>query len=157
VADRDQIQAEMKPPWRGFHHIALVTPDLDAKIELYRDILGMTVLFTAPPTEINGRHAAILPGEGYLGLHFFEQSDAELFTPPDPATLYWLPGALHHISFALSDEAAAHTLRERLQSQGIAMTDIMRQRDTTYNMLFQDNNGMLLEAAWEEPVTASQP
>jgi hypothetical protein len=28
------------------------------------------------------------------------------------------------------------------------MTEILLQGDIVYNMLFQDNNGMLLEAAW---------
>lgn len=141
------------PEWGGFHHIALVTPDLDSTIGFYRDVLGMKVLFTAPATEINGRHAAILPGEGYLGLHFFEQADAKLFTPPDLKTMYWLPGALHHISFVLPDEAAGLAFRERLQAYGVAMTEIMLQGDMVYNMLFQDNNGMLLEAAWTKPVS----
>lgn len=145
---------DISPQWRGFHHIALVTPDLDATIDFYRDVLGMKVLFTLPATDINGRHAAILPGEGFLGLHFFEQPDAKLFTPPDLKTMYWLPGALHHISFALPDKAAGLALRERLQSHGIAMTEVMLQGGIVYNMLFQDNNGMLLEAAW--PIDASE-
>ena len=145
--------AEMLPQWCGFHHIALVTPDLEATIEFYRDVLGMEVLFTMPATDINGRHVAILPGEGFIGLHFFEQPDAKLFTPPDLETLYWLPGALHHISFALPDEAAGLAFRERLQSHGIAMTEVMLQADMIYNMLFQDNNGMLLEAAWPKPAS----
>lgn len=140
-----------QPQWRGIHHIALVTPNLDDTIAFYRDVLGMSLVFTAPATEINGRHAAILPGEGFLGLHFFEQADARLFTPPDLEALYWLPGALHHISFALPDEIAGLALRDRLESHGVAMTEIMLQEDTVYNMLFQDNNGMLLEAAWPKP------
>lgn len=138
------------PPWQGFHHIALVTPDLDATIAFYRDVLGMKVLFTAPPTNINGRHAAILPGEGHLGLHFFEEPEAKLFNPPDLKTMYWLPGALHHISFALPDERAGIAFRERLRLHNVEMTEVMRQADTVYNMLFQDNNGMLLEAAWSK-------
>ena len=145
---QDSIAPEEAPEWRGFHHIALVTPDLDATIEFYCDVLGMKVLFTMPATEINGRHVAILPGEGHLGLHFFEQPDAELFIPPDLKTLYWLPGALHHISFALPDRAAGLAFRKRLETHGVAMTEIMLQADMVYNMLFQDNNGMLLEAAW---------
>ena len=108
----------------------------------------MKVLFTAPPTKINGRYAAILPGEGILGLHFFEQLDAQLFNPPDLKTMYWLPGALHHISFALPSKADGLAFRQRLEQHGVAMTEIMLQADIVYNMLFQDNNGMLLEAAW---------
>jgi catechol 2,3-dioxygenase-like lactoylglutathione lyase family enzyme len=47
----------MVPP--GFHHIALVTCELDATIRLYRDVLGMEVIFIAPAGELHGRHCAI--------------------------------------------------------------------------------------------------
>ncbi|MBY6278041.1 VOC family protein, partial [Symbiobacterium thermophilum] len=30
-------------PWEGFHHIALVTPDLDTTIHFYGNVLGMQV------------------------------------------------------------------------------------------------------------------
>jgi catechol 2,3-dioxygenase-like lactoylglutathione lyase family enzyme len=30
-------------PWGGIHHIALVTPDLDATRAFYADVLGMQV------------------------------------------------------------------------------------------------------------------
>ena len=61
------------PPWSGFHHIALVTRDLDATISFYRDVLGMEVIFIAPPEELHGRHCAIRPGgdPNHLGIHFF--------------------------------------------------------------------------------------
>jgi hypothetical protein len=34
---------EAIPPWRGFHHVALVTPDLDATIRFYGGVVGMRV------------------------------------------------------------------------------------------------------------------
>ena len=36
------------PPWSGFHHIALMTRDLDATIRFYVDVLGMEIIFSAP-------------------------------------------------------------------------------------------------------------
>lgn len=150
----DASPAQMSPGWQGIHHVALVTPDLDTTIQFYRDVLGMQLLFIAPAGEMHGRHAAFLPGVGFLGLHFFEMPNAQIFTAPDLAKMYWLPGALHHISFALPDERTALALQKRLQAQGIATTGVMDQGNI-YNFVFQDNNGMLLEAAWSKEAAAS--
>jgi catechol 2,3-dioxygenase-like lactoylglutathione lyase family enzyme len=138
------------PPWGGIHHIALVTPDLEATIQFYKDVLGMQLLFVAPAGEMHGRHAGLHPGGNFLGLHFFELPTAQIFTPPDLTTMYWLPGALHHISLVLPDEKVAQTFRERLQTYGVAMSEIMDQGNLR-NMVFLDNNGILLEAAWSKP------
>jgi catechol 2,3-dioxygenase-like lactoylglutathione lyase family enzyme len=136
------------PPWQGLHHLALVTPDLDSTIQFYRDVLGMQHLFSAPAGEMHGRHAGFLLGEGAsCFLHFFEMPNAQIFAPPDLNTMYWLPGALHHISIALPDEAAALAFRERLSHLNIALTPNMDQGDI-YNFLFLDNHGILLEVAW---------
>lgn len=135
------------PLWQGIHHIALVTPNLDKTITFYRDILGMKLLFEAPAGEMHGRHAALLPGGEHVGFHFFEMQDATIFTPPDLETMHWFPGGLHHIALALPDEKAALDLRNHLIAHHVQMTEFMNQGPTR-NMIFLDNNGMLLEANW---------
>ena len=137
------------PPWRGFHHVALVTPDLDATITFYTEILGMHIATVFPATDRNGRHCFIKPGETEAwGLHMFEQPDAQLF--PYPAGMQrfvFVPGALQHIAFALPSRADGLALRERLAMFGVATTPIST-LGPIQNMLFQDNNGLLLEATW---------
>jgi len=137
---------ETKTPWRGFHHVALVTPDLDATIRFYRDVLGMEA---GEVMERQGRHCFITPGGDTWGLHFFEHADAELFAQPEVLTQRYgfLPGALQHIAFALPDEAAALALRQRLQEKGVEITPI-NELGPIRNFLFTDNNGLILEAAW---------
>jgi catechol 2,3-dioxygenase-like lactoylglutathione lyase family enzyme len=141
--------ANSSPPWCGLHHLALVTPELDATILFYRDVLGMQLKFTGEANAIHGRTAVFLPGGNFADIHFFELATAQIFTPsPDAVGIPWIPGALHHIAIGLPDEAAAIALRERLQAHHVFMlTDIMDQGDT-YNMIFADNNGMMLEANW---------
>jgi catechol 2,3-dioxygenase-like lactoylglutathione lyase family enzyme len=137
------------PPWRGFHHIALVTADLDATIAFYTEILGMQLAKLFPATDRNGRHCFIKPGAtDSWGLHIFERADAQIFQYPEGMQrIEFIPGALQHIAFALPDLASAHALRERLTAHGIATTEI-GDLGPVQNMLFRDNSGILLEATW---------
>ena len=137
--------------WRGFHHVALVTPDLDATIAFYRDVLGMHVGETRHGGGvIPARHCFVRPGEDAAtwGLHFFEHPQAEIAR--DPAGLRgggFIPGALQHVAFALPDAAAAGRLRARLEAHGVAATPT-GSIGSIQNMLFHDPHGLLLEATW---------
>ena len=92
-----------KPAWRGFHHVALVTSDLDATIAFYRDVLGMEIAAVFPATDRNRRHCFIKPGATEAwGLHIFERADAKIFPFPEEMQRFvFIPGALQHIAFAL--------------------------------------------------------
>ncbi|MFO7168423.1 MAG: VOC family protein [Chloroflexota bacterium] len=149
MAATDPTRRTATPPWRGFHHIALVTPDLDATMKFYTEVLGMHVTAVFPASDRNGRHCFIKPGETEAwGLHVFEQPDVQLFPyPADMQRFVFVPGALQHIAFALPSRADAEALRERLSAFGIPTTPI-NTIGPIQNMLFRDNNGILLEATW---------
>ena len=146
------------PPWSGFHHIALVTRDLDATMRFYSDVLGMDVIFVAPAGDLHGRHCAIRLGgdPDRLGLHFFEYPKAPLFGPEDRplVSAVFDPGAtfLSHISLALPNEAAGLALQERLTRHNVVMSPVMDQGGI-WNIAFFDNNGLPLEAAWPKQAT----
>jgi catechol 2,3-dioxygenase-like lactoylglutathione lyase family enzyme len=145
-------------PWRGFHHVALVTPDLDETISFYQDVVGMQAGEIYQARQGKSRHCFIKPGESEAwGLHFFEDPEAPVSPRLETLSLQWsafLPGSLQHIAFALPNEATALTLRERLRERDVAMTEIGAV-STIRNMVFQDNNGILLEAAWPNDANAS--
>jgi len=149
VASKRIHDGEAIPPWRGFHHVALVTPDLDATIRFYGGVLGMRVGEVAAATERQGRHCFIKPGDDETwGLHFFELADARIFAYPETFERFaFVPGALQHVAFALPDEESALSLRRRLAAFGVEVTD-MTDLGPISNMLFRDNNGLLLEATW---------
>ncbi len=132
--------------WHGFHHIGLVTADLDATIRFYEELLGMEIgdIHTSP----NGNHCFIRPGDtASWGLHFFEVGDRAL---PDPATLQTFSrDPAPHFAFAIDNEAAAIALQEHLQRHGIATTP-MNTIGAIKNFLFWDINGYLLEATWAQ-------
>ena len=141
---------EYVPPWRGFHHVALATPDLDETIYFYGKVLGMSVGKVVGATEQQGRHCFVKPGDDTetWGIHFFEHPDAQVFAWPGTFERFTLvPGALQHVAFALPDEDAALALRRRLSTFGVDATP-STSLGWVSNMLFRDNNGLLLEATW---------
>lgn len=135
--------------WRGFNHLALVTPDLDRTITFYRDVLGMQVLMEAPSNPHHGRHCMISPGGPGLGLHFFEQPDVQIFSFEGglPPRLQFVPGALQHISFTVADETSGLALRDALLALETPTTPVMDQGPVRI-FAFPDPSGLLLEDAW---------
>lgn len=141
--------ADAVPPWRGFHHVALATPDLDATIRFYSGVLGMRVGEVFPARGRQGRHCFVRPGYAETdGLHFFEHPDARSFAWPEAFERFAsVPGALQHIAFALPDGASALDLGRRLAAFGVETTPVTSLGPVS-NVLFRDNNGLLLEATW---------
>jgi catechol 2,3-dioxygenase-like lactoylglutathione lyase family enzyme len=137
-------------PWRAVHHLAFATRDLDSTMHFYTEILGMQAESIQLPNPIHGRACTIKPGVNVTPeLHFFEQADAQpLQSPPDMLQRLSFPSVgVHHIAFALPDAVTAQRLQERLQMQGIATTPVMDQGEV-FNLLFHDNNSLMLEANW---------
>jgi catechol 2,3-dioxygenase-like lactoylglutathione lyase family enzyme len=145
-----------KFPWNGFHHIAIVTPDLNTTIHFYQDILGMEIGKIFPAKGGRGRHGFIKPGiSDGLGLHFFENPHAKITSFPEGSlnsksvlSNPFIEGVLQHIAFSLPNEESALILRERLIKNQVEMTEIYEE-DSLKNMTFIDKiNGIMLEAIW---------
>ena len=155
MTTQESLAGESVGIWQDINHISLATPDLDATVAFYRDVLGLRVVFEAPANPMHGRHAMLSPGGPGLGLHFFEVADAQIFGFPEgvPQTLQFLPGALQHIALTVSDEAAALALRDRLQAHGIPTTPVLtpgRNAPNVRTFLFPDPSGLLLKATWSQ-------
>lgn len=133
--------------WRGAHHVALTTADLDATVRFYHGLLGMPLVATIGANPVHGRHDFFDAGGFLVG--FFEQP--EHAAPPAPAgwsgAFGFLPGACQHLALAVPDEAALEDLRARLVAAGVEVTDWLH-AGTMRQFLFADNNGILWEANW---------
>ena len=141
---------ESELPWQEMHHIALATSDLEETVRFYTEVLGMQADDIQPPNPIHGRTCTIKPGPGAkVELHFFEQPEAHpLPSHPDILQRLMFPYVgVHHIAFSLPNPETGRQLQERLQAHDIVMTPVMDQ-GPLYNFLFQDNNGVMLEANW---------
>ena len=150
----ETASTELSPVWLGINHVSLATPNLQATVAFYRDVLEMRVAFEAPANPHHGPHAMISPGGQGLGFHFFEVPETQIprlpgVVPVKPGE--FLPGALQHIAVTLADESAALALRERLLARQIPMTPIFepgRFAPGVRIFLFPDPSGVLLKATW---------
>ncbi|HSH78065.1 MAG TPA: VOC family protein [Herpetosiphonaceae bacterium] len=143
--------------WRGAHHLALVTRDLDATVRFYHGLLDMPLLAAMEPMPYHGRHCFFAAGSFLM--HFFEDAGAEIAAPPhgwERNRITFVPGAAQHIAVSLEDETDLVALRERLMAAGVAVTEMMNQ-GPLLQFLFVDNNGLMIEANWSPVDLATQP
>ena len=109
--------------WRGVHHLALVTPDMDATVRFWHGVLDARLVATlAAPTF---RHYFFEIGAGNT-IAFFEYKNQHLASYAKPAGVpYEAASQFDHLSMNLPDEEALLRLRGRLKSHGCEVTDVV--------------------------------
>ena len=131
------------PDWRGVHHLALVTPDMDATVRFYAGVLAMPLVATLRAGPM--RHYFFELGPGNT-IAFFEVPGAETFSKPAGA-----PSSraiqFDHVAFAVADEEALVALQQRLVAAGCEVTPVV-DHHILRSIYFHDVNGIALEASW---------
>jgi catechol 2,3-dioxygenase-like lactoylglutathione lyase family enzyme len=134
-----------QPRWRGINHLALITTDMDATVRFWHGVLGADLVATIGTPGF--RHYFFNFGPEQT-VAFFEYKDVDLEVwskpagVPDPRATQF-----DHISFNLPDEHALESLRERLQSFGCEVTEVV-DHQVMRSIYFNDPNGIALEASW---------
>ncbi len=129
----------------------MVTPDMEATVRFYDEILGMPLIGTLgngdPHEPYPFRHYFFSLG-GRSTLAFFEWPDIDTGTPR-PAGLPHAGSVYDHVSFNLETVADLVALRARLVEHGIEVSDIV-DHTVFHSIYFTDPiNGASLEAsAW---------
>jgi catechol 2,3-dioxygenase-like lactoylglutathione lyase family enzyme len=131
------------PRWRGIHHLALVTPDMDATVRFYHGVLGMRLVATLMAGPM--RHYFFEMGPENT-VAFFEWTGAETFAKPAGVRID-APLQFDHLSFNLPDEQALLALRDRLVAHHVEITEVV-DHDIMHSVYFTDPNGIALEASW---------
>lgn len=133
------------PHWRGIHHLALVTTDMDATVRFYHGVLGARLVATVATEEF--RHYFFEFGPEST-VAFFEYRGVELERFAKPAGVPF-PAAsqFDHLSLALPDEDALMGLRDRLKSADCEVTDVV-DHGVMRSIYFSDPNGIALEASF---------
>ena len=95
---------ELSPRWRGVHHLALVTPDMDATVRFWCGALGARLVATVATESF--RHYFFEFGPGST-IAFFEYQgvDLDFFAKPAGVPTPQAP-QFDHLSLALPDEDA---------------------------------------------------
>jgi catechol 2,3-dioxygenase-like lactoylglutathione lyase family enzyme len=131
--------------WRGVHHLALVTSDMDATVRFWHGVLDAELVATIATPTFRHYFFEIAPGQCVA---FFEYRDVELDGFAKPAGIpYRHASQFDHLSMALADEEALHRLQARLKEHGCEVTDVV-DHVIMRSIYFTDPNGIALEASW---------
>jgi catechol 2,3-dioxygenase-like lactoylglutathione lyase family enzyme len=144
---------------RGVNHLALMTRDLDATVRFYSDVLGLELVkacqtFDVPVIRSKGklihdggdlkspRHYFFDLGDGSLLAFFDGGKDAKI-----PEGFVRIPGAFHHLSLDLEDEAALLAARREIEARGIAVSDVV-DHEFCKSIYLTDPDGRNLELSY---------
>jgi catechol 2,3-dioxygenase-like lactoylglutathione lyase family enzyme len=131
--------------WRGVHHLALVTPDMDATVRFWHGVLDARLVTTIGTPTFRHYFFEVAPGNTVA---FFEYAGQHLASYSKPAGVpYEKAPQFDHLSMHLPDEDALLRLRDRLKSHGCEVTDVV-DHGFLRSIYFSDNNGIALEASW---------
>ena len=131
--------------WRGVHHLALVTNDMDATVRFYHGVLDARLVLTLGTPAF--RHYFFELAQGGT-LAFFEYTNASLDTFAKPAGVpYPQASQFDHLSLGMADEDALMRLRGRLKEHNCEVTDVV-DHGILRSIYFNDPNGIALEASW---------
>ena len=133
------------PRWRGVHHLALVTTDMDATTRFWHGVLGARLVATIATDAFRHYFFEFAPG---TAVAFFEYRDQPIESFAKPAGVpYPAAAQFDHLSLALADEEALEALRTRLTAHGCAVTEVV-DHEIMRSIYFTDPNGIALEASW---------
>lgn len=131
--------------WRGVHHLALVTTDMDATVRFYAGVLDARLVATIATDAF--KHYFFDFGTGST-IAFFEYAGQPVEQFSKPAGVPFPQASqFDHLAIHLVDEEALLRLRDRLKSHGCEVTDVV-DHGFLRSIYFNDNNGIALEASW---------
>ena len=136
---------DQSPRWRGVHHLALITPDMDATVRFWCGALGARLVATIAVPSF--RHYFFEFGPGST-IAFFEYTGVELDSFAKPAGVPDRQASqFDHLSLGLPDEEALLALRARLKEAGCEVTDVV-DHGIMRSIYFTDPAGIALEASF---------
>ena len=131
----------------GINHLALATPDMEATIRFWRDLLGMRLI-------------AGLGREGYRQ-YFVEISQADMIAffewpgvtpiePKDHGAPVKGPLAFDHVSIGVAERADLWALKDTLEAAGFWASEII-DHGFILSLYSFDPNNIAIEFSWPQP------
>jgi catechol 2,3-dioxygenase-like lactoylglutathione lyase family enzyme len=106
----------------GIHHLAMATPDMDATIRFWRDLLGMRLVIGMGRPGY--RHYFFEISEHDL-IAFFEWESIEKIPEKDHGVPARGPFAFDHISFGMPDDDSLWDVKDRLEAAGFWVSEMI--------------------------------
>ena len=134
---------------QGFHHLGLVTHDMEATLDFYENTLGFTTRVCDVIKPEGGgaiRHAFLDAGNGEL-MAFMECNDVPGVAADFDAGInrgLGIAGGLIHFAFEVASPAELQEKREHLQDKNVDVTDIV-DHGWCQSIYFKDPNHLQLE------------
>ena len=126
---------------QGVHHITINGANRQTAIDFWEGVLGMPFVFEQPNLDRESEsHLYFDPGDGRLITVFTNEERA-----PDATRTSTDQGAVHHITFSVSQATFAQTV-ERLDERGIEHSGV-KDRGFMDSIYFDDPLGLLIELA----------
>ena len=131
--------------WRGVHHLALITTDMDRTVRFWHGVLGARLVTTLATPSFRHYFFEVAPGNT---IAFFEYHGVQIDTFAKPAGVPFPQASqFDHLSLHLADEDALLALRDRLKEHDCGVTDVV-DHGFLRSIYFNDPNGIALEASW---------
>jgi catechol 2,3-dioxygenase-like lactoylglutathione lyase family enzyme len=134
-----------RPRWRGVHHLALVTSEMDHTVRFWVGLLGARLVATVATPSFRHYFFEIGPT---TTVAFFEYVDGEVESFAKPAGVPDRRASqFDHLALELPDDEALVALRDRLRGAGCEVTDIV-DHGFLRSIYFTDPTGIALEASY---------
>lgn len=127
--------------YKGINHVAMATNDMDKTIRFWRDLLGMRLVagYGGPG---NRQYFFEVSKEALIS--FFEWPDVEPMPDKDPSSPVKGPFSLDHVCIELQDEDELWRLKNKLESAGIWVTEVI-DHGFVHSIFSTDPNNIQLE------------
>jgi catechol 2,3-dioxygenase-like lactoylglutathione lyase family enzyme len=137
--------ATKSPLWEGVHHVALVTPDMDATMRFWHVVLGAEIVATISAEDYRAYFFRV--GESQtVAFMEYHGVDHERYAKP-VGVAYPLASQFDHLSLNLGGEDAVRALQARLLEYGCEVSDVV-DRGIARSIYFTDPTGIALAASW---------
>lgn len=130
--------------FRGIHHLAMATRDMDGTIRFWRDLLGMRLL--AGLGKPGYRHY-FFEVSGNNMIAFFEWPEVEPMPEKDHGYPFKGPLIFDHVSFEVDAEEDLWTLKDQLDAGGFWVSEVI-DHGFIHSIYSFDPNGIPIEFSW---------
>jgi catechol 2,3-dioxygenase-like lactoylglutathione lyase family enzyme len=127
--------------FKGIHHLAMATKDMEGTTRFWRDLLGMRLV--AGLGKPGYRHYFFQIGENNF-IAFFEWPDVEPVEEKDHGYPAKGPFIFDHVSFEVDDEEDLWTLKDQLEAAGLWVSEVI-DHGFIHSIYSFDPNGIPVE------------